>query len=139
MSTATQPIAAAQPGRGLNVTLWVLQVLLGAFLAFAGINKIFGLQAEVVENFTKIGLGTWFRYLTGFLELAGGIGLLIPPLTALAALGLAGVMVGAALTHIFVLPPAYFAILPLVLIGLFLFVARMRWPASKAFLRRLTG
>ena len=139
MSTATQPIAAAQPGRGLNITLWILQILLGAFFAFAGINKLFNLQPEIAANFQKIGLGTWFQYLTGFLELAGGIGLLIPPLTALAALGLAGVMVGAVLTHVFALPPAYMAVGPLVFIGLFLFIARQRWPASKAFLQRLKG
>ena len=102
MATASQT-AAATPGRGLNIALWILQILLGALFVFAGTGKLLALQPEVVENFQKIGLGNWFRYLTGVLETAGGIGLFIPPLAGLAALGLAGVMVGAALTHVLVL------------------------------------
>src|SRR4051794_31962104 len=31
-----------------------------------------------IESFEKVGLGQWFRYLTGLLEVAGGVGLLIP-------------------------------------------------------------
>ena len=137
MPTASPIADAKTPGRGLNIALWVLQILLGAFFVFAGSGKFSG-QPEVVENFRKIGLGDWFRILTGSLEVAGGLGLFIPPLAGLAALGLAGVMVGAALTHLLVLPPAYFAVGPVILIGLCLFIARQRWARSVAFLRGLT-
>ncbi len=53
--------------------------------------------------FADIGAGQWFRYLVGGLELAGAIGLLIPRLAGLAALGLAALMVGATVTNVFVL------------------------------------
>jgi uncharacterized membrane protein len=49
----------------------------------------------------EIGFGQWLRYFTGVLEIAGAIGLLIKPLCGLAALGLAGVMVGAVGTELF--------------------------------------
>ena len=132
--TATEP-AAAPPttrGRARNVALWVLQVLLAATFAFAGVNKLFGLQQEMVDNFNmlsaKLGVGLWFRYLVGALELAGAIGLLIPRLAGPAALGLAGVMAGAVLTHLFLQPPAVLALIPATLGALFVLIARARWP-----------
>ncbi|MGH3942671.1 MAG: DoxX family protein [Pseudonocardiaceae bacterium] len=108
MSSATPAVAT---GRAMNITLWVVQVLLAVLFAFAGLVKLAGLQAEV-DAFTQIGLGQWFRYVTGALELAGAIGLLIPRLCGLAALGLVGVMVGAAIVHLTVLPPAGSALVP---------------------------
>jgi putative oxidoreductase len=139
--TASETLAAPAPSRGraANVTLWVLQVLLAAFFAFAGINKLLGLQQEMVDNFAKIGLGVWFRYLVGTLELAGAIGLLIPRLSGLAALGLAGVMIGAVLTHLLVLPPMYYASGPAVLVVVFGLIAWGRWPQTKALLGKLRG
>ena len=74
--TLTAP--SATRGRTLNITLWVIQVLLAALFAFAGINKLAGVPQEVLDQFARFGLGPWFLYLTGALELAGAIGLLIP-------------------------------------------------------------
>jgi len=48
--------------------------------------------AQMVELFDKVGLGKWFRYLTGLLEVAGGIGLLIPRYAFYAAILLVIVM-----------------------------------------------
>ncbi len=93
---------------------------------FAGVNKLFGLQKGVMRQFGRIGAGEWFRYFVGALELAGGLGLLIPRLSGLAALGLAGVMVGAILTHLFVLPPVYYATIPAIFAVGFLLIARAR-------------
>ncbi len=112
----------------VNRTLWVVQGLLALMFAFAGINKLLSLQPEMVQQFVKLGAGTWFRYFVGSLELAGAIGLVIPRLSALAALGLAGVMVGAILTHVLFLPPVYFAAIPAVLASVFSLIAWRRWP-----------
>jgi DoxX-like family len=68
----------------LNITLWVVQFLLAALFAFAGLNKLFGLRQEMVDNFNKIGAGEGFRYFVSALELAGATGLLIPRLSGLA-------------------------------------------------------
>ncbi|MGH3940068.1 MAG: DoxX family protein [Pseudonocardiaceae bacterium] len=120
---------AAPRGRAMNITLWVVQALLALFFAFIGIVKLIGPQ-EVVDQFATIGLGQWFRYLTGAVELAGGIGLLIPRLAGLAALGLAGVMVGAVITHLTVLPPASGALVPALLGVVFVLLAWARRPRT---------
>lgn len=113
--TSASPVPATPPqarGRAASVTLWTLQILLGLLFAFAGISKLLALSPEVVTQFARIGAGSWFRDFVGALELAGAIGLLLPRLSGLAALGLAGVMVGAILVHVLVLPPVSLALIP---------------------------
>ena len=66
------------------------------------------------------------------IEIAGAIGLLIPRLCGLAALGLVGVMVGAVIAHLTVLPPAYLALFPAlfgVILGLIAWGRRSRTKA----------
>src|SRR5262245_65310223 len=119
---------SAARGRAVNVALWVVQILLAAAFAFAGVNKLLGLQQEMVDNFEKMGFGLWFRYFVGVIELAGAVGLVIPRTSGVAALWLAGVMVGAVLTHLFILPPVALALVPGVLCVVFCLVAWGRWP-----------
>jgi uncharacterized membrane protein YphA (DoxX/SURF4 family) len=82
--------------------LWALQLVLGFFFLQAGIPKLLG-NPMMVKIFDVIGLGQWFRYLTGSLEVIGTIGLLIPALAGYAALLLAAVMAGAVVSHLTVL------------------------------------
>ena len=56
----------------------------------------------MVGLFDAIGVGQWFRYVTGSLEVLGVILLLIPRLSGLGALLLVGVMLGAVATHLIV-------------------------------------
>ncbi|MEV0051148.1 DoxX family protein [Saccharopolyspora shandongensis] len=114
--------AAVSQRRGANVALWVLQILLAAFFVFASAPKLLG-EPTAVQMFDLIGLGQWFRYLTGGLELLGAIGLLVPRLAGAAALGLAGVMVGATITQVFVFQAPVMALMPFALVLLFLVVA----------------
>jgi uncharacterized membrane protein YphA (DoxX/SURF4 family) len=81
---------------------WLLQLGLAAVFLFAGSKKLLA-DPMMVEAFVKVGLGQWFRVLTGVLEVGGAIGLLIPGVAASAALMLAVVMVGAATAHLTVL------------------------------------
>ena len=67
----------------------------------AGTLKLTGLPMEV-QLFSAVGIGQWFRYVTGSLQVGGAIGLFVPALAPFAALLLAVVMVGAILTHLFV-------------------------------------
>lgn len=91
-----------QPNKSTNVALWVLQILTAAaFLGAAG-AKLAG-APQMVEAFQKLGLGQWFRYVTAILEVAGGIGLLIPRFTFYAAGLLSAVMVGAVIAHVAIL------------------------------------
>jgi uncharacterized membrane protein YphA (DoxX/SURF4 family) len=66
-----------------------------------GFLKLSG-NPQLVGLFEAIGLGQWLRYLTGTLEVAGAILLLIPRTSGLAGLMLVGVMVGAVITHLFI-------------------------------------
>jgi 5-aminolevulinate synthase len=59
--------------------------------------------ATMVEVFERVGFGQWFRYLTGIREVGGAALLLWPPTTALGALLLTIVSVGALLAQLLVL------------------------------------
>lgn len=80
-----------------NISSWVLAILLALAYLIAAAGKLTGAATPLFENW---GYAPWFAMLIGVLELAGGIGLLIPRLTRLAILGLTGLMVGAAYTHL---------------------------------------
>jgi putative oxidoreductase len=82
--------------------LWIPQVALALTMAGGGAAKVFG-DPAMVTMFADIGAGQWFRYAVGALEIAGGVGLLIPRLAPLAALGLALLLAGAAVTNVVVL------------------------------------
>ena len=87
------------------------------FVVASAAPKLFG-EAYAVWMFTEIGAGDWFRYLVGALELAGGIGLLVPRLAGAAALGLVGLMIGATYTQITVFDGPATTVTPIVLGGI---------------------
>ena len=119
---AQQP---SQPSRALNLTIWGVQILAGlAFLA-AGGSKLSG-ATEMVEMFEKIGFGQWFRYLTGSLEVVGGVLLLLPRTAAIGGWLLAAVMIGAIGTHLFIIGGS-----PVPAIVLFLLAVTVGWNRSK--------
>lgn len=99
-----------------------LQYLLAALFLFFGTRKLTGADVAV-QTFSEIGAGQWFRYLVGLLEVSGAIGLLIPRLSGLAALGLAGVMTGAIAAEVLLIPDGS-PVTPLVLLAM---VATVAW------------
>lgn len=93
--------ASATP-RWKTWSVWALQILLAfAFLA-AGAQKLLGTQA-MVDMFTQIGLGQWFRWLTGLLEVGAAIMLLVPVTAFFGAILVVCIMVGAVFTHLAVI------------------------------------
>ena len=94
-----------------------------AFLG-AGGGKLTG-AAAMVEMFDKIGVGQWFRYVTGLLEVSGAILMLVPGMARYAGALLAVVMVGAVMSHLTILGGNPVA--PLVLGVLSGIVAWKRW------------
>jgi uncharacterized membrane protein YphA (DoxX/SURF4 family) len=64
-------------------------------------NK-FGSSRLWIRLFADIGIGQWFRYFTGVVEIAGGVLLLVPRATIVAVTILACTMVGAFLAHVFI-------------------------------------
>jgi putative oxidoreductase len=88
-------------GKIINVGLWILQIGAAGMFLMVGFFKLSG-DPRMVALFDAIGLGQWFRYVTGALEVLGAVLLLIPRLSGLGALLLMGVMLGAVPTHLFV-------------------------------------
>lgn len=119
-----------------NRALWTLQILLGVFLVVASsAPKFFG-EATAVDMFLRIGLGEWFRYVVGALELLGGVGLMVRRVSGLAALGLVGLMIGAAYTQAFVLHGGALVVTPIVIGLLCALIAYARRAEVRALLRR---
>jgi putative oxidoreductase len=131
----TRSASAANRGRAVNVALWILQVLLALQFAMAGLAKVGG-DPAMVEMFATIGIGQWFRYVVGALEIAGAVGVLIPRFSGLAALGLVCLMAGAVLTNLFVLSAG--PSLPIFLLAVAALVAWGRWPRTRVLLGRRT-
>ena len=113
MITTTALPAASSKGR--LITLWTLSGLVALAFLGAGGAKLAG-TAVMVELFAKVGLGQWFRYFTGLLEVVGAIGLLMSRYAFYAAVLLAMVMVGAIIAEVAVIgdspaPPAVLLVL----------------------------
>ena len=89
----------ATSGKGKNIALWVLRVVLGLAFLGAGGAKLAG-APPMVAIFSKIGWGQGFRVLTGALEVIGAVGLFVPKFTTYAASLLALVMLGAIGFHL---------------------------------------
>ena len=127
-------VQTVRPSRRIGA--WVVQgVIAAAFLA-AGSAKLAGVPF-MVGLFAQIGLGQWFRVLTGVVEVAGAVALLIPGLAPIGALWLGGTMVGAVATHLFVL---HTSPVPAVVLGLLnVVVLYLRRDELVALLNRVKG
>ena len=105
-----------------NIMRWTLQILVGlAFIAAAAAK--FTSAPQMVEVFDHIGAGQWFRYVVAAIELMGGVLLLTPGRAIYGAMILAVTMLGALLTHAFIIggqwqPAAGLFVLSLMLVWL---------------------
>jgi putative oxidoreductase len=88
--------------RATNAVAWVLQVLAAAMFLMAGGSKLMGAQ-PMVDMFAAIGMGQWFRYVTGGIEVVSALLLLVPSTAPVGAALLVCTMVGAIITHLTVL------------------------------------
>jgi putative oxidoreductase len=127
--TIVEPSALTPPERvptfdvlGLVLRLAVCGVFVGV-----GVTK-FSSDSLWVRLFAQIGLGDWFRYLTGTLQVIGGVLFLIPRAAYAAAVLTGGTMVGAIGVHMFVLDTGLGgAVIPFALL-IFVVVVTFRHP-----------
>ena len=107
--TQSDPTAATPtltpPGKAANIALWVVQILLALAFIGAASGKLLG-NPDMIGLYKAIGIGQWFRFVTGLLELTGAILIVIPRTKFFGAALLAMIMVGAVLTHLFILHTA---------------------------------
>jgi putative oxidoreductase len=99
---------AASPGKGLNIGLWVAQVLLAVGFGMAGLMKLTTPYEQMVSD------ATWARSMPealirfiGLSEVAGTLGVILPAatrikptLTPIAAVGFVIIMILAAGVHL---------------------------------------
>ena len=88
-------------GRVALVALWLTQLALAGMFLFVGGLKLTG-APELVGLFDAIGIGQWLRYVTGSIEVVSAVALLVPSWSAFGALLLIPTMVGAVVTHLFI-------------------------------------
>jgi uncharacterized membrane protein YphA (DoxX/SURF4 family) len=93
---------ALSPGKSRPIVLWGLRIVLALLFVATGLSKLSG-QPMMVTEFDTIGLGQWFRYLTGALEVIAAIAVLVPAASAFGALLMVCVAAGAFITQIGVL------------------------------------
>jgi putative oxidoreductase len=86
----------------LDVLGVALRVSLALAFGLFGYEKVWG--TDWVALFQAIGLGDWFRYVTGGLQMLGAVALLVPSTARVGAALIGLTMVGAIAVHLFVLP-----------------------------------
>jgi putative oxidoreductase len=127
MATDERPLLATHDRvPTFDVAGWVLRISAGLLFLWVGLSK-FESHSSWVQLFDDIGLGNWFRYLTGAIQVAGGL-LFLARRTVYAAAVLAGsTMIGAVVVHMFVLDTGFGgAIFPLALLVFISVVATRR-------------
>ena len=88
--------------RARTCGIWAFRLIIVGIFLPAGTMKLISLPMTVRE-FDTIGLGQWFRYLTGALELTGALVTLVPNFSSAGALILLVIDIGAFLAQIMVL------------------------------------
>ena len=97
-----------------NRIVWGVRILLALAFGAAGAAKLAGVP-QMVATFEAIGIGQWFQYVTGGIEVLGAILMLVPATGLYAALLLGGTMVGATVSHLVVVPGSP---IPAIVLGL---------------------
>ena len=82
-----------------GIAVLALRIIVGLAFIAAGGAKLAG-SPQMVAIFDQIGIGQWFRIVTGIVEITGGVLLIWPGRSAYGALLLTLTMAGALFTHI---------------------------------------
>jgi uncharacterized membrane protein YphA (DoxX/SURF4 family) len=101
ISPLAHPTVTLRRSRLASSALWAVQILLAGMFLLAGGSKLAG-AAPMVALFDAIGVGQWFRFVTGSVEVVSAIALLIPSLAPFGAVALVATMTGAVATHLFI-------------------------------------
>src|SRR5436305_12574698 len=79
--------------RTKTAALWTLQIVTAAMFVLAGSSKLAGAPA-MVQLFSALGLGQWFRYVTGGIEVVSAAFLLVPSLAYFGAAAFTLTLIG---------------------------------------------
>jgi putative oxidoreductase len=88
---------------GVHIVSTVIGAVIGIWFIFIAIGALTGAK-KALENFDHLRLPTWFRYLTGIVQLIGGISMILGiwshTVAIFAGLWIGATMVVAVLLHI---------------------------------------
>jgi putative oxidoreductase len=133
MSTATAPAQSlpVRRGRAALIALWAVQIARAGMFLLAGGSKLAGTPA-MVALFDAVGIGQWFRYATGLIEVGSALALLVPAAAVFGALALVPTMIGAIVTQLFIVrgSPVLPAIL-LVAVAVVIWARRRELPFNR--------
>jgi putative oxidoreductase len=79
--------------------LWPTYIAAAALLFLAGMSKLASI-ADTIVLYEAIGMGQWFRYVAGSIEVTTAVSLLVPSLTSVAGIGMSLTVVEAGLTYL---------------------------------------
>jgi putative oxidoreductase len=117
---------SAPASRLRKIGLWALRIVVAGLFLFAGFMKLTG-QPMMVQEFETVGLGQWFRYATGLLEVIGAIMVLTPTVSALGGCLLLLVDVGAFVAQVAVIHVDWIHTIAVgIVIGLLIYLQRQQ-------------
>jgi hypothetical protein len=102
----------------MKYSIIAVKALLTLAFLMAGGAKLIGAEM-MVATFEAVGVGQWFRYVTGLIEVAGAVLLWVRGREAIGAGLLLVTMVGAVLAHLLILGPSAIPALALGLMAAF--------------------
>jgi uncharacterized membrane protein YphA (DoxX/SURF4 family) len=85
-----------------KIITWVCRLLAALIMLQTLFYKFSGAE-ESIEIFSRLGVEPWGRYLTGLAELVASLLILVPRTSVYGALLAIGIMLGAIISHLFVL------------------------------------
>lgn len=110
--------------KNIIMVSWIIRLILSSIFTIAAYLKFSGAHAMILM-FNIIGVGQWFRFVTGGIELLAAIFLMIPKLTGFGAVLIIGVMAGAIATHLYIIGGSFTFPLALLLTSMLeLFISR---------------
>ena len=100
----------------MDLTTWILRAGVAGYFVMVGAEKFMnrGAGLEWLKVFQEIGLGEWFRYFTGVVEIAGAVLYLVPQTCLIGAALLSSAMIGAMVFHIAIRHSVGSSFLPLI-------------------------
>jgi len=108
------------------LTTWIPRIGVALLFLYIGLSK-FSPSSMWVRLFAQIGAGQWLRYLTGTMQVAGAILLLVPRTTTIGAAMLATTLAGAIVVQVFILHTGVMALFPAALLVIVVAVGLSRW------------
>jgi putative oxidoreductase len=126
---ATATDAEPMP-KGFDLAAWLPRIgVAGFYVLVVGWDKMStNPHGPWVKTFDQIGLGQWLRYVTGAIQISGGLLFIFPRTITIGAILLGGTMAGAVVAQIFFLHSPASSLIPG---GLLVLIVTVWWTARR--------